>query len=191
MSARPACYRVLLTDRAWPDATIEREILEPAGIELVEAPDPGEATLAALAADADAIITNWAPVTESVIRAAPRCRVIARTGIGLDNIAVATATELKIPVTNVPDYCAGEVADHALALLLACARNVAFLPSRTKRGEYRLQAAPPMPRLKGKVLGLIGLGRIGRHLAGKARALGLELIAHTASGNEHDTGCRM
>src|SRR5262245_26738971 len=190
MSARPACYRVLLTDRAWPDATIEREILEPAGIELVEAPDPGEATLAALAADADAIITNWAPVTEAVVRVARHCRVIARTGIGLDNIAVATATELKIPVTNVPDYCAGEVADHALALLLACARNVAFFHSRTKHGEYRLQAAPPMPRLAGKRLGLVGLGHIGRNLAGKARALGMEVIAHTRTGNDRGTGCR-
>src|SRR5262245_31893898 len=100
MPASASRYCVLLTDRAWPDTTIERGILEPAGIELVEAPDPGEATLAALAADADAIITNWAGVTEAVVRAARRCQVICRTGIGLDNIAVATATELKIPVTN-------------------------------------------------------------------------------------------
>src|SRR5437899_222400 len=109
MPANRIRYRVLLTDRAWPDTTIERGILESAGIELVEATDPSEATLAALAADTDAIITNWAGVTEAVVRAASRCRVICRTGIGLDNIAVATATELSIPVTNVPDYCVGEV----------------------------------------------------------------------------------
>jgi D-3-phosphoglycerate dehydrogenase len=82
-----------------------------------------------------------------------------------------------------------EVADHALALILACARNIAFFHLHTKRGEYRLQAAPPMPRLKGKVLGLVGLGRIGRNLAGKARALGLKVVAHTASGSDHGTGC--
>jgi D-3-phosphoglycerate dehydrogenase len=191
MTATPKRYRVLLTDRAWPDTTIERGILEPAGIELLEAPDPSEATLAALAADADAIITNWAGVTESVVRAARHCRVICRTGIGLDNISVATATALNIPVTNIPDYCVGEVADHALALLLACARNIAFFHARTKQGEYRLQDAPPMPRLAGKRLGLVGLGHIGRNLAGKARALGMEVVAHTASGNDRGTRCRM
>jgi D-3-phosphoglycerate dehydrogenase len=191
MSPLPARYRVLLTDRAWPDTKIECEILERAGAALVEAADTHEAALVALAADADAIATNWARVTEAVVCAARRCRVICRTGIGLDNIAVATATRLKIPVTNVPDYCVAEVADHALALLLACARNIGFFHARTKRGEYRLQAAPPMPRLAGKRLGLVGLGRIGTNLAGKARALGLEVIAHTPSGNDHGTGCRM
>ena len=184
-------YRALLTDRAWPDTQIECGILERAGIKLIEAANTGEAALGALAADADAIITNWAGVTAAVIRAGRRCRVICRSGIGLDNIAVATATELKIPVTNVPDYCVGEVADHALALLLACARNIAFFHARTKRGEYRLQDSPAMPRLAGKRLGLIGLGHIGRNLAGKARAMGLEVIAHTASGNAHGTNCQM
>jgi D-3-phosphoglycerate dehydrogenase len=130
-------------------------------------------------------------VTEAVVRAALRCRVICRTGIGLDNIAVATATEFSISVTNIPDYCVGEVADHALALLLACARNIAFFHARTKQGEYRLGAAPEMPRLAGKRLGLVGLGRIARNLAGKALVLGLEVIAHTPSGNDHGAGCRM
>lgn len=191
MPSSPARYRVLQTDRAWPDTAIEREVLAQVGAELIEAPDTREATLCALAADADAIATNWAPVIEAVVRAARCCRVICRTGIGLDNIAVATATELRIPVTNIPDYCVGEVADHALALLLACARNIAFFNGRTKRGEYNLQAAPSMPRLAGKRLGLVGLGRIGRNLAGKARALGLDVCASTASGADHGTGCQM
>src|SRR5206468_3985471 len=110
-------WRVLITDRAWPDCSIEREVLSAIGAEVIEAPDGREETLAALAQDADAIGTCWARVTDAVIRAAPRCRVIARFGIGLDNIAVATATELGIPVTYVPDYCVEEVADHALALI--------------------------------------------------------------------------
>jgi D-3-phosphoglycerate dehydrogenase len=183
--------RVLQTDRAWPDSTIEREILAPVGAELLEAPAIDESTLTALARDVDAIITNWARVTTAVVRGTSHCRVICRTGIGLDNIDVASATALGIPVTNVPDYCVGEVADHALALLLACARQIGFFHLRTKKGEYRLQAAPPMPRLAGKVLGLIGLGRIGRSLAARARALGMEVVAHTPSGNAHGLDCRM
>src|SRR5215467_8454353 len=104
MATSPAQFRVLLTDRAWPDTEIERAILAEVGAELIEPPDADEATLSRLAGDADAIATNWAPVAEAVIRAARRCRVICRTGIGLDNISVATATALSIPVTNVPDY---------------------------------------------------------------------------------------
>ncbi|HEY3969316.1 MAG TPA: C-terminal binding protein, partial [Planctomycetaceae bacterium] len=154
MPASTPSFRVLLTDRAWPDTTIEREILAEIGADLAEAPDTCESTLCSLAAAADAIATNWAPVTAAVVRQAAKCRVICRTGIGLDNIAVAVATELKIPVTNIPDYCIGEVADHALALLLACARNVGFYHVRMKRGEYRLQNGPSMPRLAGKRLGL-------------------------------------
>jgi D-3-phosphoglycerate dehydrogenase / 2-oxoglutarate reductase len=187
----PSRFRVLQTDRAWPDAKVERDILGPIGAELIEAPDTDEATLASLAADCDAILTNWAQVTPAVIRAAKRCRIICRTGIGLDNIAVSVATELRIPVTNIPDYCVGEVADHALALLLSCARNISYFDARTKQGEYDLQAAPPMRRLHGLTLGLIGLGRIGANLFPKARALGLNVVAHTSSGNDHGTGCRM
>src|SRR5262245_25138832 len=118
--------RVLLTDRAWPDADIEREILTAVGAELIEAPATDEATLCALAAGAQAIITNWARVTEAVVRSGRQLRVICRAGIGLDNIAVAAATGLRIPVTNVPDYCVSEVADHALGLVIACARQIAF-----------------------------------------------------------------
>ena len=98
-------FRVLMTDRAWPDAEIEAAILRDADAELIEATATDEATLIRCATDVDAIVTNWAKVTERVIRAAPRCRIVSRFGIGIDNIAVATATELGIPVTNCPDYC--------------------------------------------------------------------------------------
>ena len=184
-------FRVLLTDRAWPDFRLERDILKQINAAVIEAPDHDEPTLVDLARDVDAIGACWAQVTESVIQAAPRCRTVARFGIGLDNIAVATATRLGIPVTNVPDYCVEEVSDHALALLLACARKVAFFHLRTKYGEYNLQQGPPLRRLAGQTLGLVGLGRIAKSLVPKARALGLNVIAHTRSSNPHQTGCQM
>jgi D-3-phosphoglycerate dehydrogenase len=92
---------------------------------------------------------------------------------------------------NVPDYCVSEVSDHALALLLAAARKIAFFHRRTKQGEYQLQAGVQLRRISGRTLGLIGLGRIGRALVPKARALGLDVVAHTKSGDDHGTGCRM
>src|SRR5262245_33606300 len=106
MPSRP---RVRVTDRAWPDLTVERHILSPVGADVFDAAAADDASLACLARDVDAIITNWARVAATVIRGAIRCRVIARTGIGLDNIDVHAATAMRIPVTNVPDYCVGEV----------------------------------------------------------------------------------
>ncbi|HBH51827.1 MAG TPA: C-terminal binding protein [Planctomycetaceae bacterium] len=182
-------WRVLVTDRAWPDLAIEREILEPLGVDLHDAPGITEAILSESAAEADAIICNWAPVTARVVESAVRCRVICRSGIGLDNIAIPTASQRGIPVTNVPDYCVGEVADHTLALLLACARRVGFFHLRTKQGEYRLQAAPPPERLAGKTLGLVGLGRIGAAVAQRARAFGMTILGHTSSRRDHGVGC--
>lgn len=188
MSAR---WRVLLTDRAWPDASIEREILSAIGAEIVEAPATDEASLVKLAADVDAIGTNWAQVTAKVIENCPRCKVVSRFGIGLDNIAVDVATARKIPVTNVPDYCVTEVAEHTLALLLAAARNIGHFQLRTKAGLYALTQAPPMRRLAGQVLGLVGLGRIGSAVAERARAFGMQVLAHTASGLSRDPGVQM
>lgn len=183
--------KVLVTDYAWPDLTVEQGILAKCGAEIVAAPDGSEKVLVDLARDADAIMTCWADVTTAVIRAAPRLRVVARLGIGLDNIAVAAATQRGIPVTNVPDYCVEEVADHALALLLSCARKVAFYHLQTKHGRYDLQAGAPMRRLRGQALGLVGLGRIGRAVVPKARGLGLQVLAHTRSGDAHGSGVEM
>jgi D-3-phosphoglycerate dehydrogenase / 2-oxoglutarate reductase len=148
---------------------------------LVESPDNKELTLAGLAPGMDVIITCWAPVTARVIDAADRCRHIARTGIGLDNIDVARATERGIVVTNVPDYCLREVAEHSLALLFALARKAAAYHLATKRGEYSLVAELPVERIEGKTLGVVGLGQIGSRLAAKAAALGMRVIGTNRS----------
>lgn len=184
-------FQILITDRAWPDTSIERDVLSRIGAEIVEPASTDEAALVAAAAQVDAIATNWAHVTEAVIRASDRCRIVSRFGIGVDNIAVDVATELHIPVTNCPDYCVSEVSDHALGLLLACARRIGFFHLRTKQREYQLSAAPGIQRIAGQTLGLMGLGHIGRALVPKARALGLDVIAHTPSGNDYGTGVRM
>ena len=187
----PTRFRVLITDRAWPDTSIEREVLTTIEADVVEPASTDEAALITAASDVDAVATNWAKVTEAVIRASGRCQTIARFGIGVDNIDVSAATALGIPVTNCPDYCVSEVSDHALGLLLACARRIGFFHLRTKSGEYSLSAAPPMQRIAGQTLGLVGLGHIARALVPKAQSLGLNVIAHTTNGNDYGTGVRM
>ena len=170
-------YKVLVTDHPWPDVEVERSILAGVPAELIVPTSSDVATLTAAARDADAIMTCWAKVPEPVIAAAPRCRIVARMGVGLDNIDVAAATARKILVTNVPDYCMEEVAEHALALLLSLARKVAFYHHQTKSGRYELNDGPPLRRITGKTLGIVGLGTIGRRLAARATALGLSVLA--------------
>jgi D-3-phosphoglycerate dehydrogenase len=174
-------FCALYTDYPWADASVERAMLARADCELVESPDNKEATLAGLAPGMDVIITCWAPVTARVIDAADRCRHVARTGIGLDNIDVARATERGIVVTNVPDYCLREVAEHSLALLFTLARKVAAYHLATKRGQYSLVAELPVERIEGKTLGVVGLGQIGSRLAAKAAALGMRVIGTNRS----------
>ena len=184
-------WRVLLTDRAWPDWNIETEILSAAGVDVVIPTASDPVTLAQFARDVDAIGTNWAKVTREVIEACPRCRIVSRFGIGLDNIDVAYASQRGIPVTNVPDYCVQEVADHTLAMLLGAARNIAYYHLRMKSGQYFSPQAPAMHRLQGSTLGLIGLGRIGHAVAERARGFGLRILGYTSSGSNHGVDCQM
>ena len=123
-------------------------------------------------------MTCFAMVTENVVRAAGRCKVIGRFGVGVDNIAVDTATELGIAVTYVPDYCVDEVSDHVMGLLHAWNRRIVLFDRSVKEGGWGSQGLTMrMMRLRGKTLGIVGFGRIGQAVAAKARAYGLNILA--------------
>ena len=115
--------RVLVTDYAWPSLDIERAILAEVDAELVVAETGEPEELVRLADGVDAILTNWKRLPAEALDAAPGCLVVARYGVGVDNIPIPRATELGILVVNVPDFCVEEVSDHTLALLLASART--------------------------------------------------------------------
>ncbi len=171
-------HKVLITDYIWPDLEVEQKLLGGLGAQVVAAPDGNEATLEDLARDAGAILTCFAPVTGKVLRAAPKCVMVSRYGVGLDNIDVAAATELGMVVAYVPEYCKDEVSDHAVMLLLALNRRLLPLDrfARTK-GWGTVPLTLPVMRLRGKVLGLVGLGSIGREVCRKAQAFGMKVLA--------------
>jgi D-3-phosphoglycerate dehydrogenase len=177
----PTTGKVLITDHTWPDVELERAILEQASLEVTDAPRSDEATLSALASDSDAIMTCFAQVTPAIIASAPGLKVIARYGVGVDNIAVDTATARGIPVTYVPDYCVAEVAEHALGLLMALARGVVRYDRSVRQRAWDLGVAAPLRRIEGQTLGLIGCGRIGRRLADKALGLGMRVLVYDAN----------
>jgi len=127
---------------------------------------------------ADAVLVTYAKISADMIRQMTRCRIIARFGIGVDNVDVAAATNANIVVTRVPDYCIDEVSDHTMALLLALARKIPFANSRTHAGHWGMPAVVPIYRLRGSILGLVGFGRIPQFVAPKARAFGLKVVSY-------------
>ncbi|HSJ50858.1 MAG TPA: C-terminal binding protein [Actinomycetota bacterium] len=169
---------VVVTDHVFPHLDVERQILRAAGHELRyerDLRDPGE--IVAAAADADALLNCYSPVPAEVIERLRRCRIIARYGIGLDTIDIPAATGRGIVVTNVPDYCIDEVSDHALALILALVRGIGRLDRSVRGGGWDPMVARPLHRIRGRVLGLVGFGRIARRLAEKASVIGFEILA--------------
>lgn len=170
--------RVLVTDYVWPSTDPERAVIEAGGAELIVAPSGDEDTLIDLARDADAVMTCFAKVTERVVRAAERCAVISRYGVGVDNIAVDTATELGIIVTYVPDYCVDEVSDHVIGLMLGWNRRIVTHNDDTKRNGWGSAGLGfRIMRLRGKTFGVVGFGRIGRAAAQKATGFGMHAVA--------------
>jgi D-3-phosphoglycerate dehydrogenase len=169
--------RVLLTDCPWNDTSVERSVLAEARAELILAERSDAATLASAAAGVDGILTCWAPLPAPVLEAAANCGIVARLGVGLDNIDIAAASRRGMVVCNVPDYCRIEAAEHALALILALGRKVAFFHHETKAGRYDLKAGAELRRLAGQTVGIVGYGKIGREVAVRGRALGFRVLA--------------
>ena len=168
-------WKTLITDYAWHSIEPERQVLAEIGAELIAAETGDEAELLTLAPTMDGILTCWKPLREPVIAAATKCQIIGRCGIGLDNIDVEVATEHGIVVTNVPAYCVDEVSDHAMGLLLACARKIPRFNRAVRDGVWDQNIGPAMHRIRGKTLGIIGFGRIGQAIIPKAKAFGLTI----------------
>ncbi|HXW14215.1 MAG TPA: C-terminal binding protein [Terriglobia bacterium] len=134
-----------------------------------------------IAKGADVIVVGSAHLTREFFTALPDLKGVLRLGIGVDTIDLDAATDLGIVVGNVPDFCSDEVAEHTLGLILAVTRKIALADRKTRRGEWVAGmdgVLRPMRRLKGQTLGLMGLGKIGRCTAAKARGLGLKVIAY-------------
>jgi D-3-phosphoglycerate dehydrogenase len=172
-------FTVLVTDFAWPSVEIEREILARVDADLLIAETGDAEELTALAPRADAILTNWRRIPSEALDAAPRCVVVSRFGIGVDNIPVDRATELGILVTNVPAFCIDEVSDHTMALVLSCSRRVVPLADNVRRGAWSLAPARGLRRLRGQTLGIVGFGAIARSLVPKATGFGMKMVAYT------------
>ncbi len=159
----------------------EMEALEGMDAELVDGPVGNEDAFIAAAKDADAIYARGGMlVTKKIIDSLTRCRVIALGSVGVDQVDVAAASARGIPVTNCPDTFIEEVADHAMALLLAGFRRVIEQDRMVREGRWRegRPALLKIPRLMGQTLGFIAFGHVARAVANRARSFGLRLMAY-------------
>jgi D-3-phosphoglycerate dehydrogenase / 2-oxoglutarate reductase len=168
--------KVVITDYVWDSLDVEKKILGAlADIVPMKTKKPEE--FLAQARDCDALLNTYAgPITAADMAQMPKCRIIARYGIGVDTIDLEAATKAGIIVTNNPTYCIEEVAEHAMALLLACARKIAFYDRKVRAGEWALPPGKPIFRLAGSSIGLVGFGNIARQVAVRAAAFGMRVL---------------
>jgi D-3-phosphoglycerate dehydrogenase len=164
---------------------VAKDILKQAGADLVQLPVFTEEDLIKHGADADAaLISAIEPYTARVIQSLPKCRILARTGIGFNNIDAAEATRQGIAVAIVLDASVNEVSDQAMAFLLAFSRRIFPVAQAVRQGLWKAgskgmeEARGEMRRLNEQTLGIVGVGRIGSRMAAKAGAFGLRVLGY-------------
>lgn len=157
---------------------IEQRIVEAGGGRFAAISAASEDELIGHVREADAIIVSSARITRRVVEGMPRCKLIVRTGVGLDTLDIPAATDHGIVVAHFPDFCQPEVANQTMLLLLACAKKLYALDRAVRDGRWRPGPLGPMGAIGGQTLGLVALGNIARAVVPRARAFDLNVIAH-------------
>lgn len=171
-------YKVVITDAEWKSFDLERKELKKVNANLLIFQYKSEDDIIRIAKDADALIVQYANINKRIIKSLRKCKVIARYGIGVNNIDITAATEHKIFIVNVQGYCFDEVSDHTIALVLACIRKVVILNNSVKKGKWDFKISEPIFRLKNMKLGLVGFGNIARMVSLRAQAFGLSILSY-------------
>src|SRR5215210_1895761 len=168
--------KVVLTDQVFPTISTEQQILGEIGADLIVLDDPSPQAIRDKAKDADALLNTYAPIDRETLEHLSDLKIVARYGIGVDNVDLEAAREHGVVVTNVPDYCVDEVADHTFALLLAVMRKIVIGHGHVQGGGWGIDPLRPIHRLREQTLGLIGFGNIARGVAARALPFGLRVL---------------
>ena len=171
--------KAVVSDNGFPSLDLQRSVIEAAGFELREVQPKcvTEDDVIARCGDADALLVQWAPITHRVMKALPKLKGVVRYGVGVDNIDLDAARELRIGVANVPTYCLEEVSNHAMAMMLSLARRIPQDHAGIVHGGWGVGPYLPIPALLDMTLGLVSLGAIARRVARKAKAFGFRIVA--------------
>ena len=128
--------------------------------------------------DADAVVLIARKISRDIIAAMEKCKLIMTLSVGYDCVDIQAAAEKGIPVCNSPTYCSDDVANHAMMLILALSRKLHLLMDETKSGGWDYKVSKPVFNYKGKTLGIVGLGKIGRKIVPKAKGFGMQVAAY-------------
>jgi len=169
---------IAVADSVFPDLAPTERVFSRLGATVQLAREPTIDAILEVAQKADGLMVTFAQLSAELIQGLEHCRAIGRFGIGVDNIDLDAATKAGIQVCFVPDYCLDEVSDHAMALLVALARKIPYSNSLVQGNQWEGKAVAPIYRLRGRTIGLIGLGKIPQTLAPKAQAFGLNVMAY-------------
>ncbi len=173
-----AKFTVVALKHGFPSTGIERNIITAAGGDLIDTDGlPDQASALHAAETAEGLLVRWTAVTAEIISRLRRCRVIVRYGIGYDNVDYESATAANIIISHSPTYCVDEVATHALALLLACVRDIVTTHNKLAAGGWNPNPLSQTWRMAGRTFGLLGLGNIGRAVAKKVAGWDMRLLA--------------
>jgi len=172
-----AAFRVVFIEHGYPTTKYEREIIERAGGEFIDANELALAEGLRLCEEAEGIMLRRMTITAEMIRRFRRCKIICRCGVGTDSVDARAATEANVIVGHVPTYGTDEVSTHAIALLLSCVRKIVPTHQRMVAGDWDVHGGDPIFRTAGKTLGLVGLGNIGRAMARKLSGWNLRVLA--------------
>jgi D-3-phosphoglycerate dehydrogenase / 2-oxoglutarate reductase len=170
-------WKVVITDCDHPDIEEEKKIFARIGAELIWAQTKEEKEILLACKEADGLLNQYALMTRRVLENLPRCKVIARYGVGVDSIDLRAATDLGIVVANVPDYCIDEVAIQTVTLLLSLIRKTVFFDQKVRSGQWDFRQGMPIYRIRGKTMGLVGCGKIGLEVAKMMSSMGVRVVA--------------
>ena len=171
-----AKFKIVMTDDRHKDYDVEKKVLADLDAEVIISDCRTEDEVIKACKDADGIMCNLAPMPARVIESLEKCKVISRYGVGYDNVDVTACTQKGIWLANVTDYCAEDVSDHALALIMSCARKTARRDAQVRKGMWNIGAADPIYRLAGKTFAFLGFGMIGRCLYRKIKGFNFSQI---------------
>ncbi len=169
--------KVVISDCSWNAYDVEKKTL-PADAEVVCTQVKSEDDILNICKDADAVMSEYGPYTRRVLEKLPKLKIIANSAMGVDNVDLVAAKELGIAVTNVPDYCFYEVAEHAMALIIASLRNIVGYNEKVHEKIWDFAQSPKLYRINGITLGMIGCGRIPQKVAVMAKGFGMNIVGY-------------
>lgn len=171
-------YKIVNVEPYWDDCSLEQEIAKQIDAEAIFIKTIDYARIYKEIPDCDALVIQYLKIDEDLLSRMPKCKIIVRSAIGVNNIDLKACAERGVMVANVPDYMQGEVADHAMGMLLAVNRKLTFLNKQVRNGIWNAGDARPMYLLKTQSIGILGCGQIGQMTAARAQAFGMKVYGY-------------